>query len=37
MEKIEIIDENGDSIGVFEVPIDLKIRNFKSYFLYTRY
>jgi len=37
MVKIELIDETGTKIGVFEVPKDLSIRIFKSYFLNTRY
>ena len=35
--KIELIDETGTKIGVFQVPKDLTIRSFKSYFLNTRY
>lgn len=37
MEKIELIDETGNSIGKFEVPKDLTIRNFKCFILNTRY
>jgi hypothetical protein len=35
--NIEIIDQNGDIVDNFQVPKDLKIRNFKSFILNTRY
>ena len=35
--NIEIIDQNGDIVDNFQVPKDLKVRNFKSFILNTRY